>query len=213
MVKKITGPVLMVGVYFAFVFAGYVLYTSGMLNGLIFWAKQNLVVYFIFIVAVKTMGLIFPPIPGGLVTWGSIIVIGWQAAFAADFVGGIFGATANYYMGKKWGMAIVEKIFGERISTKIAKMKIRKGREVESVAIFKIAGGGTIVEAISFFAGIIGLNLKQFLIGSAIASFVIGVPTYVLTDNLLSSRNIILNLVAIVIGFFVLYKVKGRYFE
>ena len=126
MVKKITGPVLMVGVYFAFVFAGYVLYTSGMLNGLIFWAKQNLVVYFIFIVAVKTMGLIFPPIPGGLVTWGSIIVIGWQAAFAADFVGGIFGATANYYMGKKWGMAIVEKIFGERISTKIAKMKINR---------------------------------------------------------------------------------------
>src|SRR3989344_1239670 len=188
----------MVGVYFIFVLGGYLLYSSGALNGFIIWAKQNLAVYFIFIVAAKIMGLIFPPIPGGLVTWGSIIVIGWQAAFAADFVGGIFGATANYYMGKKWGMAIVEKIFGERISTKIAKMKIRKGREVESVAIFKIAGGGTIVEAISFFAGIIGLNLKQFLIGSAIASFVIGVPTYVLTDNLLSSRNILLNLDAIV---------------
>jgi len=212
-VQKITGPVLMVGVYFAFVIAGYILYDSGELDGLVVWARQNLVVYFIFLVAVKTMGLIFPPIPGGLVTWGSIVIIGWQMAFAADFIGAMIGAIANYYMGKKWGVTIVKKIFGDTISNKISKLKIRKGREVESVAVFKIAGGGTIVEAISFFAGIIDLNLKQFLAGSAIASLVIGLPTYILTDNLLSSRNIALNLAAIVAGFLVLYKVKGRYFE
>ena len=203
----------MVGVYFAFVLVGYLLYSSGALNGFIIWARQNLVIYFIFLVSIKIIGLVFPPIPGGLVTWGSIVVIGWQAAFAADFIGAMIGATANYYMGKKWGVTIVKKIFGNTISNKISKLKIRKGREIESVAVFKVAGGGTIVEAISFFAGIINLNLKQFLAGSAIASLVIGLPTYILTDNLLSSRNIALNLAAILAGFFVLYKLKGRYFE
>jgi uncharacterized membrane protein YdjX (TVP38/TMEM64 family) len=75
------------------------------------WAQARFILFFCMLVAIKIIGIVWPPISGGLLTLGSIPVIGWWQAYLADLIGSMIGSSMAYYIAKRWGISFMSKIF------------------------------------------------------------------------------------------------------
>ena len=85
------------------------------------WVKTNIVLYVVALFIYKSIGVLFPPIPAGVVTLASIPFLGWFGAYMVDMAGSIFGGMFAYWLGKKYGRKILRKLFNESIVEKIVK--------------------------------------------------------------------------------------------
>jgi uncharacterized membrane protein YdjX (TVP38/TMEM64 family) len=168
-------------------------------------------VFFLFLY--KSVGVLFPPIPAGLVTMASIPFLGWFGAYSVDLAGSLAGGMIAYFLGKKYGHPLLLKILGSDLTRKIEKVKVNRNREIEAVFMYRIALGSTILEAVYYGAGFLKIGFGNFLVGSLLSHILVGVPSFYLANNILQGSNIALTIILTVIGIiFVLYT-KGRYFE
>ncbi|MEK7535456.1 MAG: hypothetical protein AAB590_00350, partial [Patescibacteria group bacterium] len=102
------------------------------------WSQHYIWVYFIVLVFFKTLAIVWPPLPGGLFTLGSVAVIGWKWAFAGQVVGGLIGGTIAFFLGRKYGYWLLSKLFDDVTIEKIKKVKIYKHREFEAIFFLRI---------------------------------------------------------------------------
>ena len=195
---------LTVGVYVWFAYSPY--YTS-----FVTWSETNIVIYYFSIIVAKIIGIVWPPLPGAVFTVGSIWIIGWLPAYIADFIGSMIGSSIAYYIAYRWGYPIMSKILDESTIAKIKKVKVKKGRELEAVFLFRLSGG-TLVEIVVYAAGVLKVPYKHFLVGSMFSHALIGVPTFYFFDSLSGSGQIGLNLVllSVAVGLFIF--LRTRYF-
>lgn len=177
------------------------------------WVKANTILYVIYLFIYKSIGVLFPPIPAGLVTMASIPFLGWFNAYLVDFFGSIFGGSIAYFLGKKYGHPLLIKILGNELTEKIEKIKIKKDKEIESVFVYRIALGSTILEAIYYGAGFLRVGFNNFVIGSTLSHIIVGVPSFYLASNILNGQNILLTVLLTVFGIIFVVYTKGRYFE
>lgn len=177
------------------------------------WAHQNYLQYMLLLVLLKIIAVIWPPIPGGLLTLGSIPIIGPTSAFAADLIGGLIGSAFAYMLGKKYGYSFLNKLFDEDIITKIKTFKINHKREIEAIILIR-AFTLSISEAVSYGAGLIGIRLRNLILGNIISSIIV-LPYFFIWEGVLNFnfRNIIYNLLIMLPTFIIFYKFKGRYLE
>lgn len=177
------------------------------------WVSGNKALYIFFLLIFKSIGILWPPIPAGFLTLGSIPFLGWQLAYLIDLVGSIIGGSISYYLGKKYGLVLLKKLFDQKILDAIQKIKIKKGKEVEAVFVYRVLLGTTIIEAVYYGAGLLKVNFRKFLLGAVLSHIAVGVPTFVFTQNILSGKNIVLTIVSIAASVYLVYKTKGRYLE
>ncbi|EKE06096.1 MAG: hypothetical protein ACD_19C00079G0001 [uncultured bacterium] len=177
------------------------------------WVKANIILYIIYLFIYKSIGVLFPPIPAGLVTMASIPFLGWFNAYLVDFFGSLFGGIIAYFLGKKYGHPLLNKILGSDLTEKIGKIKIKKDKEIEGVFVYRLAFGSTILEAIYYGAGFLKIGFKNFLIGSSLSHIVIGVPSFFLANNILNGQNITFTVILTIVGIMFIIFTKGRYFE
>ncbi len=176
------------------------------------WSQQNFKTYFAVLVTLKTVGLIWPPLPGGVLTLGSIPVLGWWPAYLADLLGSILGASAAFFIARKWGYQFIKKILDEMTVEKIRKVKIKRHREIEAIFFLRIFGG-TIVEAVCYAAGLLNINYFNFLIGTVSSHVALGVPFYYFTNNIFEGKNFIFSFILVAIFIPWAFIAKKRYFE
>lgn len=176
------------------------------------WSQQNFKTYFTVLVSLKAIGLVWPPLPGGVLTIGSIPVLGWLNAYLADLLGSIFGASAAYFIARRWGYQFIKKIFDEATIERIKKIKIKKHREIEAIFFLRIFGG-TIVEAVCYGAGLLNIKYLNFAIGTIASHVVLGVPFYYFTNNIFEGKNFIFNLIIVAIFIPWALVAKKRYLE
>lgn len=177
------------------------------------WVSANKFAYILILYFVKTIGILWPPIPAGLFTMASIPLIGWQAAYLVDLGGSISGGSIAYYLGKKYGIKFLNKIFDASVLKKIKSAKIKKGKEIEAVFVYRVLLGTTILEAIYYGAGFLKINFRKFLIGAILSHIVTGIPGFILAQNVFGGNNILITIISIIVSIFIVYKTKTRYFE
>lgn len=177
------------------------------------WGEQNTVTFVSLLVSIKIIGIVWPPLPGGLLTLGSIPILGWKLAYFSDFAGSMIGSSIAFYLGSRYGHKFIHKLFDKKIIDKIHKIKVNKKREVEAIFALRLVSGNTIMEAVCYGAGMLKVSYKNFLIGSVASHTLIGIPTFYFAGNLFNSKNVILNLLVAAIAITIIYKSKGRYFE
>lgn len=182
-------------------------------NRLSAWGRDNITLYVFALVLVKVFSLVYPPIPGGLVTLASIPIIGWFPAYVADFLGTILGSSISYMIGKKYGKALLYRLFDKDVIDKLLKYKIKKGKEIEAIIVLRILTGTIIVEAVCYGAGIIGVSFRANLIGTIVSHLVVGLPLYRFAALAIEGQNLLLSAVIGVVSLVILYRLKGRYFE
>jgi uncharacterized membrane protein YdjX (TVP38/TMEM64 family) len=176
------------------------------------WSQHHLVWFVVILFFIKVIGIVWPPIPGGLLTLGAIPIIGWLPAYMADFAGSMLGSTVAFFLAKHWGRHFMEKLFDEVTVQKVLSIKVRPHREIESVIMFRVFGG-TIIEAVCYGAGLLGIKYRNFFIGSVLAHLVFGVPVFYLLNQVVSGRDILLNVLFVGVGFSILVALRKRYFE
>lgn len=177
------------------------------------WSKQNFVLFISTLFVIKFVGIVFPPIPGGLLTLGAIPFIGWRDAYLVDFGGSLAGCSIAFFIGKKYGYKILNKLFDEKAVSNFKKIKVKKNREIESMFLLRIALGGTITEILFYGAGILNVSYVNFLIGSTLSHVVVGVPTYYFANSLFDTSRIVINVLILIILVPLLWKLRARYFE
>lgn len=162
------------------------------------------------LVIFKIIGIVWPPIPGGILTVASIPIIGWHFAFLADLTGTLIGGTAAYFLGKKYGRKILEALFDENLIKHIDRIKIHEGKEVEGLVILRVFIH-SISEIVSYGAGLLGIEYKKFILSTFLAMLVF-VPFFYFFEQILEGRNIILNMILTLSSGAVFVYYKDRYF-
>ena len=181
-------------------------------TGFLAWSQENIVFYYSVLVSLKIIGIVWPPIPGGLLTLGSIPVLGWPLAYSADFFGSVIGSTIAYFLARKYGLDFMKKIFDEDIVEKLTKVRIKPHREIESIFLFRFFGG-TIVELICYGAGLLKVRFRNYLIATILSHMALGIPAFYLTRNILAGRGILINLSLVIVMVVLLFRLRHRYFE
>lgn len=176
-----------------------------------FWVSKNILLYFLFLILVKILAILWPPLPGSLFTLGSIPAIGWELAYLADLVGSIIGSSGAFFIGKKYGFKLLRKFFDASTIEKIKNTKIKKGKELEAVIVLKLLYS-SVGEMISYGAGLIGISYSKFMIGSLI-TYQLNMPIFFLVSKALEGKLLIINVITILLAILLFYKFKGRYFE
>lgn len=174
------------------------------------WAQENFVLYFLLLIGIKMIGIVWPPLPGGLLTLGSIPVIGWFPAFLTDAIGALIGASLAYYLGKKYGYNFLRKIFDKSIISRIQRIKINKNRELEAVFFIRLFTG-VITEAISYGSGLLGVKYRNFLLAT-VGAVLTTLPVFYLVNEFFSGKNLIFSAPLAILAL-LFWKLRGRYFE
>ncbi len=194
----------------------YLIKNSIFFDQLIFWTRDNFLLFFSILIFIKFISLVYPPLTGGLFTAASITVIGWPLAFLADFIGSTLGGAINYFLGKKFGTRIVLKFGGQTAVEKLSEVKIVKGKEIEGLIVLRVISGGFILELIHYIAGILNIRFDKYIIAMLISQVITGIPLFYLMGNILDNSNLIVSgvsIVILIIGLPLLYKYKNRYLE
>ena len=197
------GMVLTLAAYLWFLYSPYFDVFEG-------WAAGHGVELFVALASIKAVGIVWPPIPGGILTFGSIPVIGWKAAYLSDFLGSMIGSSIAFWIARRWGLRFMRKILDEETLLKVRRVKIAPKHEFEALFLLRLFGG-TVVEIVCYAAGILGVSYRNFIFASIISHMVIGIPFYYLGGGLFGEQTwisafLFICLVAL------LYKLRKRYF-
>ena len=175
------------------------------------FSQQNLRAYFIILVLMKITAIVIPPLPGRVFTVASIHVIGWWGAYLADLIGGVIGDITTFLLGRKYGYALLDKLFDKPTVAKAKKIKIQKNKELEAMIVLNTLYG-TVSEVISYSAGLLGVRLRTFAFASLTVG-IINIPIFYLAEVVLKGQSLLLAATIIALTFVFFYKLKGRYFH
>ena len=180
------------------------------------WSQNHFVLYVFILLLLKIVGIVWPPIPGGVLTLASVPIVGWQVAYITDFVGSVIGSTIAFFIAKRWGFVFMEKIFDTDALENIKKIKIKKDKEIESIFLMRVFGG-TVIEIICYGAGILGVGYRNYLVATVLSHPPIGIPIFYLASSLLgevlNQNGAIVSIVFLLFAVFLFYRLKHRYFE
>ena len=73
--------------------------------------------------------------------------------------------------------------------------------------------GGTIIEVVCYGAGVLGVGFQNYLIATALAHSVLGVPVFYIAGSILNGKGAFLSILFLCVAFVIFYKLKHRYFE
>ena len=176
------------------------------------WAQRHIFLFFVLLTGVRIAGIVWPPLPGGIFTLGSIPILGWRNAYTADLIGSILGSMIAFWLARTWGEELLVKIFDQATVQKIKRLRVKKHRELEAVFMFRLFGG-TIVEAICYGAGLLRVGYGNFFIATVASHAVVSIPTFYFAHSFLENSDILLNTIFIIILVPLFFIAKRRYFE
>ena len=195
-------------------FVGYVYFSkTPQFEHFFRWSQNNLYLFIPIVLLLKIAGVVYPPLPSAIFTIAAIPILGWFPAYLIDLSGSLVAGGIDYYLGKRYGYIILSKLFDSQIVEKMKAIKVRSGREIESVIVMRTLLGGIILEAVYYGAGLLGIRFKNFMIGASNSHIVLGIPTFLIGYSIFQTQNVLISIILGVTAILIIYKVKGRYFE
>lgn len=194
---------------------------SIVLGGLIFnsdnltivknWVGGNIVLFSVVLLILKVAGLVWPPLPGGLFTFASVPILGWQTAFAIDLVGNLIGASVAWYLGGKYGESFMSQVFPQSMIGKIKKIRINKKHEFEGVFLFSLASGVVMIEIANYALGYLKVNFVRFFVANTGSHIIRNAPLFYLFESVVNGGNATANILIVVFALILLLVFRKRY--
>lgn len=177
------------------------------------WCIANFWLMISIVIILKIVGIIWPPLPGGLAAIAIIPITGFWIAYLTDLVGSIIGCTIVYFIGKKYGKPFLVKVLGEDFANQVEKFRVRKDREYEAFFAFRALAGGVFVEAVSYGAGITGMKYRRFFLATVVTHLMVSLPIFFMYSVLYESQSVYVMTLSTLITLPILWKLRGRYFD
>lgn len=165
------------------------------------------------LVMVKVLGLVWPPLPGGIFNLAAIPFIGWQLAYLTDLMGTIIGAGICYFIAKKWGDKLLTKIFDEETVKKITDTKVKGNRQTEFSFVMTITSRLIMTEFSYYAAGLLKINFGKFMLGAIGSHLLLSIPSYYFMNIMFKTNTLYLGLIGWLIVIPLWSKIKERYLE
>lgn len=165
------GAAATIAVYFWFVHSPY-------FDAFTIWSRSHRAALFAALVALKVIGMVWPPFAGGVFTFGAIPVIGWWRAYSADLIGSALGSSVAYWIARRWGLSFLVRLLDAHTIDKLARVRIPRRRELEAIYLFRILGTGSVVEIICYGAGLLRVGFPSFLLASVLSHMTVSLPVF-----------------------------------
>lgn len=176
------------------------------------WASQNVLVLDIILFVVKVVGIIWPPLPGIVLSLAAIPVLGWVHVFLVDSLGNLVGCIVTYWLARKWGLPFLGKVVDMEALRRFQRIQTIEKREVEGLVILRIFGS-TVAEVTSYGAGLMRVRFGNFLVAIILSNFIVGIPLFYFTDRLFRGDNYLLAFVPVLVVVLLFYVLRKRYFR
>ena len=167
----------------------------------------------ILIVLAKAASIVYPPLPGIILTLAMIPILGWQKAYEVELIGSLLGVTSAYWLGHRYGEKIIKWIAGEKLLAKIKAVKLKPGNQFEAAFVLRTASGGVLSDALAWGASLIGLRYWPYLLGHLANHVLATLPLFVLVGWSVTLNSWLLIGPVMLIAWLLIWKFKGRYFE
>lgn len=175
------------------------------------FAESHTWQFIVVLVLIKTLGIVWPPFSGGILTIAAIPIIGWELAFLADFIGSLIGPLLAYYLGYHYGERILDIFFDTAMIKRVQSFEIIPGKEFEAVFVLHTLFY-SIGEVVSYAAGVLRIRLIPFWLGIFVSTLVYA-PIFFLAENIFTGQNALVSVLILVAGFYIFYLVRDRYFQ
>lgn len=214
MILKNKRGLIFISLVWIFSILGYAWLIKQPFSQQISWFAQNhKLSLFTGLVLIKILGLVWPPIPGGIFNLAVIPFLGWQLAYISDLTGTVIGALIDYYLAKKWGYKLLDKIFDENTVNKIKNLKLKTHRQTEFSFMMTLSSRLLLTEVSYYAAGLLKVNFWQFMAGAIGSHLLLGIPGYYFAGVLFNTNTIYLGMIGWIVAIPLWLKLKARYFE
>jgi len=167
----------------------------------------------ILVVLAKAASIVYPPLPGIILTLAMVPILGWQKAYAVELAGSLLGVTSAYWLGYKYGEKMIKWIAGDKLLAKIKAVKLKPGNQFEAAFVLRTASGGALSDTLAWGASLIGLRYAPYLFGHLANHVLATLPLFVLVGWSVKVHSWLLIGPVMLIAWLLVWKFKGRYFE
>ncbi|MCG2692225.1 VTT domain-containing protein [Microgenomates group bacterium] len=169
--------------------------------------------FILLLIITKALSIVYPPLPGIILTIAMIPILGWYKAYLVELLGSLLGVTAAYWLGYKYGIKIIRWIAGEKLLNKIQSIKLKPGNQIEAAFVLRTASGGMLSDALAWGASLIGLHYWPYLLGHLVNHLLVTLPIFLLLGFSIKLHSWLIAVPIMVLSWFLIWKFKGRYFE
>lgn len=167
----------------------------------------------VLITLIKAASIVYPPLPGIMLTLAMVPFLGWQKAYLVELVGSLLGTTAAYWLGFRYGDKLISWAAGDKLLSKIKSVKLKPGNQFEAAFVLRTASGGALSDALAWGASLIGLRFQPYLLGHLANHVLATLPVFLLIGLSLKLNSWLIVGPIMVVCWFLIWKFKGRYFE
>jgi uncharacterized membrane protein YdjX (TVP38/TMEM64 family) len=178
------------------------------INSALEFTSLHLVVGAIFLILLRTLSSIFPVIPGGIIIFASIPLLGWFTAFACNTAGLLLGKSLAFFLARIYREPLVERFATLNKIHEIEK-KVTGKKQFLALVAFKLFTV-PVVDISSYVIGLTKISYLKF----AIATFFAALPTVITfyfgfeIYNKIFGNNLVAGIAAILIAGGVFFAVK-----
>jgi uncharacterized membrane protein YdjX (TVP38/TMEM64 family) len=135
------------------------------------FTSQHLIIGSLLLVLLRTISNIFPVIPGGMIAFATVPILGWFVAFACNTLGIMLGASAAFFLARIYREPLVERFASLNKIHELEK-QISGKKEFLALLAFRLFTV-PVVDISSYVIGLTEISYPKFLL----ATFIAALPT------------------------------------
>ncbi len=146
----------------------FVIFNPYRLQSAIVFASQHLYIGAILLIILRTIGMIVPIIPGGVVSFAVIPIFGWFVAYACTALGIFLGTSIAFWLARIYREPMLERFVSlERIHN--LEKEISGKKEFMAILAFRLFTV-PVVDISSYIAGFTKISYKKFALATLLAT-------------------------------------------
>lgn len=141
------------------------------INSALEFVSKHLIAGIIFFIFLRTLSNVLPIIPGGMIIFASIPILGWFTAFVCNITGLFLGKSIAFFLARIYREPLVEKFASLNKIHQLEK-KVTGKKQFFALLVFKLFTV-PVVDISSYVIGLTKISYAYF----ALATFLAALPT------------------------------------
>ena len=138
------------------------------LNSTLEFTSEHLIIGAIFLILLRTLSNVFPVIPGGMIVFSTVPILGWAVAFACNTVGIMLGASIAFFLARIYREPLVERFASLNKIHELEK-QVSGEKQFLTLLAFRLFTV-PVVDISSYVVGLTKINYLKFFFATLIAS-------------------------------------------
>lgn len=179
-------------------------------NYLIDFSKQYPILSPVIVILWRIIGIVIPPLPGGIVSFALIPVFGWKLSYLYSVIGIMLGACIAFWLARKYREKLVKRVVPLQ---QLHDWQNKVSRNTEFAAFLAVRfATGPVFDFMSYVAGLSKITFKKFFIVTLIT--LIPDAFYFYVGDTVYQSDPIAGIILIIIFIIVYYVLqKMRFFD